>query len=348
MENLSRFVLDYVKKEGAVYAGIATIETLAGGPPSTDLTYILPGARSAISFALPLDQDCIEPFLSKKDRRAHERNNLETNALSGGISLHLAKYLEQKGIPSTPLCANEVYRTDREYGMLEMKPDISLRYLAVASGVGHFGLSGNVITKGYGAAIILGGVITTAELEPTPPLLPQDNYCDSCRLCMASCASGMMSPDEKTIVTMGGVNYTYSRRRSYLRCEYVCGGFTGLHPSGKWSTWSPGRFTIPDDESEFRDLLIESIKAYEKWPDMEGGHYHLMMGRPLYLTCGNCSLICHPEKGVRKKRYKMLTESGVVVQKPDGSLEALSPEGARDYFSSLDEETRTRYGVKEG
>jgi hypothetical protein len=37
-----------------------------------------------------------------------------------------------------------------------------------------------------------------------------------------------------------------------------------------------------------------------------------------------------------------------VVQKPDGSLEALSPEGARDYFSSLDEETRTRYGVKEG
>jgi len=71
-----------------------------------------------------------------------------------------------------------------------------------------------------------------------------------------------------------------------------------------------------------------------------------MMGRPLYLTCGNCSLICHPDKEMRKKRYKMLTESGVMVQKPDGSLEALSPEGARDYLSSLDDETRTRYGVK--
>ncbi|MEA3470163.1 MAG: epoxyqueuosine reductase [Thermodesulfobacteriota bacterium] len=346
MENLSRFVLDYVKKEGAVYAGIATLDTLAGGPPSTDLTYVMPEARSAISFALPLDQNLIEPFLSKKDRRFHERNNLETNALSGGISLHLAKYLEQKGIPSTPLCANEVYRTDTEYGILEMKPDISLRYLAVASGVGHFGLSGNVITKDYGAAIILGGIVTTAELEPTPPLSPDDNYCDSCRLCMASCASGMMSPDEKTTVTMGGVEFTYSKRRSYLRCEYICGGFTGLHSSGKWSTWSPGRFVIPEDENEFRDLLIESVKAYEKWPETWGGHYHLLMGRPLYLTCGNCSLICHPEKEIRKKRYKMLTDSGVVVQKPDGSLKALSPKGARDYLSSLDEEIRALYGVK--
>jgi epoxyqueuosine reductase len=345
MESLSQFVLDYVKKEGAVYAGIATLETLAGGPPSADLTYVMPEARSAVSFALPLDQDCIEPFLSKKDRRSHERNNLETNALSGGIALHLAKYLEQKGIPSRPLCANEVYRTDTEYGVLEMKPDISLRYLAVASGVGHFGFSGNVITGNYGAAVILGGVVTSAELEPTPPLRPEDNYWDSCRRCMASCASGMMSPDAKTSVTMGGVEFFYSKRRSYLRCEYVCGGFTGLHPSGKWSTWSPGRFFIPENEDEFRNLLIKSVKAYEKWPDMEGGHYHLLMERPLYLTCGNCSLICHPDKEMRKKRYKMLTKNGVVVQKPDGKLEALSVDEADAYLSSLDDEVRALYGV---
>ena len=32
---------------GAATVGFATTETLAGGPPSTDLEYILPGARSA-------------------------------------------------------------------------------------------------------------------------------------------------------------------------------------------------------------------------------------------------------------------------------------------------------------
>jgi epoxyqueuosine reductase len=346
MKNLSRFVLDYLKKEGAVAVGIATLETLAGGPPSTDLTYVVPEARSAVSFALPLDQNCIEPYLSKKDRRSHERNNLATNALASGIALHLATYLEQKGIPSKAICANEVYRTDTEYGALGMKPDISLRYLAVVSGVGHFGLSGNVIMKDFGGAVILGGLVTSAELEPTQPLPDEDNYCDRCRLCMASCASGMMSPDEETIVNMGGEEFSYSERRSYLRCEYVCGGFTGLHPSGKWSTWSPGRFTIPENEDEFRGLLIESVNAYEKWPDAGGGHYHLLMGRPLYLTCGNCSLICHPEKEVRKKRYKMLTESGVVVQKPDGTLEALSVDEADVYLASLDDETRIIYGIK--
>ena len=53
-----------------------------------------------------------------------------------------------------------------------MKPDVSLRYLAVRSGVGWFGLSGNVITAEQGAAIILGGVVTTAELRTHRPLWP--------------------------------------------------------------------------------------------------------------------------------------------------------------------------------
>lgn len=38
MENPSQFVLDYVKKEGTLHAGIATIETLAGGFPLTGPT----------------------------------------------------------------------------------------------------------------------------------------------------------------------------------------------------------------------------------------------------------------------------------------------------------------------
>ena len=41
-------------------------ETLAGGPPSTDLSYVLAAARSAVVFALPLDQEKIERFLRKE------------------------------------------------------------------------------------------------------------------------------------------------------------------------------------------------------------------------------------------------------------------------------------------
>ena len=72
MKQLSQHVMEYVKNLGAVSAGIATVETLRGGPESADITYVLPEAKSAICFALPLDQELIVSFLSKKDRFSHE------------------------------------------------------------------------------------------------------------------------------------------------------------------------------------------------------------------------------------------------------------------------------------
>lgn len=342
-DKLSRFVMDYVRKDGACAAGIATVETLRGGPPSADLSYILPGAKSAVCFALPLDQALIEPYLAKKDRLSHERDNFRTNNQAGGIALGLAKNLSQKGFPSVPVAPNEVYRADAGRGAIDMHPDVSLRYLAVRSGVGAFGLSGNVLHPDRGAAMILGAVVTTLDLEPTEPLPPEKNYCDRCRLCQALCASGMMDPEEETAVTLGGQTFTYAKRRNYLRCEYVCGGFTGLHPSGKWSTWSPGRLPVPARDDDYLAAIVTAMKKYGRWPKMEGGHYHLLMRDPLYLTCGHCQIACHPDKKVRKHRHRLVVESGCVVQHPDGSLEALAPERAREKVAQLPPEVRALY-----
>ncbi len=343
MTDITRQALDVALCNGAVLAGVATLDTLAGGPPSTDLSYILEGARSAVTFALPLDQDLIESFLSKNKRLAHEKDNILVNTLSSGVSLNLAKYLDQKGHPSTAVAVNNVYRAESPGGLFDMIPDLSLRYLAAASGLGHLGLSGNLITKEYGAAVILGATVTTAELTPTKPLPAEDSYCDGCKLCMAACASGQMDPEEITTVTMGGRKHSYSKRRTYLRCEFVCGGFTGLPSSGKWSTWAPGRFNIPDNDDEFRQAIIPGLKAYGQRPPLTGGFPHILMHQNLNLTCGHCQLICHPDKEVRKKRYKTLIESGVVIQKEDGSLEATTPEEADEYINSLPAEKQGWY-----
>jgi len=56
MKELSRLVMDYARCQGACAVGIATTETLSGGPPSADLTHVLPEARAAICFAFPLNQ----------------------------------------------------------------------------------------------------------------------------------------------------------------------------------------------------------------------------------------------------------------------------------------------------
>jgi len=68
-----------------------------------------------------------------------------------------------------------------------------------------------------------------------------------------------------------------------------------------------------------------------------------MPGHRIELTCGHCQLICHPDKAVRTRRYKMLTQSGVVVQNPDGSREAISPEEAKARLAAMPAETRALY-----
>jgi epoxyqueuosine reductase len=343
MESLTETVIDFVKCQGACAVGITTAENLEGGPPSADLSYVLPNAKSAVSFALPLDQSLIPPFLMKKDFLSHERDNILKNALSSGISLLLADFLEQRGHPSVPLAANVRYRADTPRGIRDLKPPISLRYLAVRSGVGHFGLSGNVITGNEGAAIILGATVTTAELIPTEPLPVEDNYCDGCKLCMASCASGLMDPGKETHITLGGKDFSYSERRGYIRCEYVCGGFAGLHQSGRWSTWTPARFRIPENEDDFKEVFRPAAKAYWQRPDSGGGFYHPLMKTRIRQTCGSCQIVCHPDKEERKARHEMLTRSGVVVQNPDGSLEAVSPEIATERMASMRPEVRALY-----
>lgn len=144
MDTLSTRVREFAVLEGAVAAGISTPETLAGGPPSTDLTHVLEGAQAAVCFAIGLDAATIPPFLAKKDRLRFERELIRANVVASGIALHLANFLEAKGFKSVPIAANLEYRTTEDgsasYDPLgPVHPNIAHRYLAVSSGLGHLG-----------------------------------------------------------------------------------------------------------------------------------------------------------------------------------------------------------------
>ena len=365
IKQLSQIALEYPLSHGAFSSGIATVETLAGGPPSTDLSFVLAGAKSAVCFALPFDQATIDPYLSKQDRLGLERSYNHAEITATGLGVHFANYLTKRGFPSVYIAAGQVYREDmvsraseaeqkiaeenreRKYTHKEaatMVPDIALRYLAIASGVGSMGISGNVLTKQEGAAIALGGIVTTAELDPTPPIPEEDNYCDDCRLCLASCISGLMDPDGEITIQMGGVDHKHARKRSIGRCGMACGGITGLHPSGKWSTWSPGRFVIPETDGDL-GRIGHAMEAFFKRPNMEGGvHHHVLIGKKYYMSCSHCQLVCVPDKKERTRRYKLIKKGGCIVQNPEnGSVKALPPDEAREYVASLPPETRVMY-----
>lgn len=344
--SLNRLIEEFLRERGAIAVGFANRETLAGGPPSADITYRLASARSAVSFAMPLNRDYIRAFLAKEDRQAHEQDNLGLNFRVTQLSWELAELLQREGLEAKGVAANTKYRKEIPGWQMLMHPDLSHRYLAVASGVGSFGWSGNVGIKGVGTGIILGSTVTSAELEPTPPVAEADRFCVNCRLCATACAGEMMERELPTTVTLGGREFTFGARKNILLCQFVCGGFTGLHRSGKWSTWSPGRFEIPDYRNPDKLLaaLVRAMQAYGKRPPMPGGYSHpAAPDAKQFLTCGNCQLVCFGDRAETAANIKLLHGSGCVMQRPDGSLYRLPPQEAAIVFEEMEPERKSLY-----
>jgi epoxyqueuosine reductase QueG len=342
--SLNKLAEEFLLERGALKVAVATVETLAGGPPSADITYRMEGARSAVSFALPLDRDHIRAYLAKENRFGHEEDNIQTNLRSKDLSWELAEMLKREGYKAKGTAANMKYRQDEEDWQLKLHPDISHRYIAVRSGMGSYGWSGNVGVKGFGTAIILGTTVTDAELTPTEPIPEEEGFCDKCKLCYKCCAVGMFDNKEEMTVTLGGVTFTHAARRDYLRCDFCCGGFTGLAKSGKWSTWSPGRFTLPEDHGELMKEFLRAVGLYNKRPPMPGGFMHTALeDYRQYLTCGNCQIVCWGDKKETAENVKLLHNSGCALQKPDGELYAIPPQDAEAAFEAMKPERRALY-----
>ena len=349
-EDLTHKVKEFPINYGASIVGITTLVTLAGGPPSTDLTYVLEEARSAVTFAVPLDAAKTRDYLSKIDREAHQKDYTRTSVIADGIAAQLASFIQQFGYQSVAVMQNLVYRNDKPGDLNHRYPILSHRYLAVRGGVGWIGFSGNLLTPEHGPNVILTSIVTEADLTPTNHLPPEDNYCDDCQACNSSCPSGFFRHGRKDqdTVTMGGIDFTYTKRRSYDRCSYVCSGHTGLHPSGAWSTWSPARFPIPKEDVDLEAVKKEGSKAWAKRDELPGGGMqspitYSKTKRDVTLTCGNCMHVCHPDKEERKRRVGLLRRGGVIIQHEDGSLQSVSKEKAKEHITAMDPERRALY-----
>jgi epoxyqueuosine reductase len=63
------------------------------------------------------------------------------------------------------------------------------REAAVRAGIAFYGKNTMAITRRHGSWVVLGTLVTTAELEPSPPL---GTDCGSCRLCVDACPTGAL------------------------------------------------------------------------------------------------------------------------------------------------------------
>ena len=60
---------------------------------------------------------------------------------------------------------------------------------ASRAGVGFYGKNTMLITRRHGSWVVLGTLVTDAEIEPTPPL---ELDCGSCRACIDACPTGAL------------------------------------------------------------------------------------------------------------------------------------------------------------
>jgi hypothetical protein len=355
LSSLKEQIKEEITKSGQFpLVGIGSRERLKDAPPSADMDYCLPGAQSCIIWVHPNPIEALENYFSKRERMSLKKHQQIGYAGSWRMAVEISRLIEENSeYKAFPVIPNAKYRKREE---LPKKfqgdyrfPDFSLRYGAVAAGLGHLGWSGNLFTKEYGASVYLGGVLTTAALEPDPML--DKNYCNKCKICMKVCSTGYAYENEEEShmpVIIGGYTEKYAKRGTYNSCGIGCAGWTGLSEDGTWSTWTPGHICLKEYPKErwhdrkFRASIAQKVIINESFPQNlkefnikiaqsfgNVGKLENVGLRPFEDTnprCGNCNFVCVADYDKRKELYQLLISSGKVFIDDKG----------REYVKKLD------------
>jgi len=268
MSLLEEDIRNFLKNQGVGVIGIAGPERF-DGPPSLDPAYTMRGAKSIICFAMPMDVNAIYDFLSKKTPVTHNTDQLIMNQKIHHIAGRLGDYLGKLGHRARPVPTNNTYR--RSLDVYSTHPSFSHRFGAIVSGIGGQGMSGNVMTKEYGAAVYLSTVVTDAVLKSDPMLEPKyfiNQYCKKCLICDKACPAKMFEMEKEEYVLLNGELHPRGKRRSIDLCNASCFGLHSLSPDKKFSSWGRhwisswvGKEPDPGKENIRKKLLVKGASV---------------------------------------------------------------------------------------
>jgi len=366
-EEVKQIALDL----GAALVGIGNQERLKDAPPSGDMSYSLPGAQSCIIWVYPNPIEAIEDYFSKKDRMGAKRFKQFGYSTAWKTAEKIKSFIESNTeYKAYSVVPNYKYRKvdGKRYDFYKYDkghPDFSLKYGGVAAGLGHIGWQGMLVTKEFGGACYLGGVLTTAPLEPDP--MAEKNYCTGCKICAKACTSGHFSETEEEDeypVVIGEVKQVYGKRETVARCAITNMGLIGVSDDNTWGTWAAHHIGTKKDSAEswrdpaYRDKLRKKIFTSKKTPKklrvyagkvlgnfMKGGlaeNAGIVTLTEMSPRCGNCSYICVPDPKKRAELLKMLKSSGKVYIDDDGKeyVEKISEDGEKIvYYTPTQEES---------
>jgi len=202
---LRRLCLD----AGADDVGLVEISRPALDDQRADILSFFPAAKTLLSFVCRMNREPIRnPARSVSNLEFHHAGD-EVNE----VARKVVATLESQGIRAINPSMGFPMEMDRfNKGKIWV---VSHKPVAVAAGLGHMGIHRNVIHPKFGNFILLGAVLLDAEATAYDQSLDY-NPCLECKLCVAACPTGAISPD-------GHFNFSACYTHNYR--EFM-GGFT--------------------------------------------------------------------------------------------------------------------------
>lgn len=172
---------------GADDAGLVEISRPALDDQRPDILHFFPRAKTLLSFVCRMNRG---PIRSP----ARSASNLEFHGSydhSNEVARKVVAALEERGVQALNPSAGFPMEMDRFPGRIWV---VSHKPVAVAAGLGRMGVHRNVIHPRFGNFIVLGTVLLDAEADAYGQPIDY-NPCLSCKLCVAACPVGAISPD---------------------------------------------------------------------------------------------------------------------------------------------------------
>ncbi len=174
-------------KNGADLVGIVAVEDLP--EHGERIERMLPGAKTVIVIAAGHSMGAL---LSNANELG-QFDTIHTYNESARAAHSAARLLESQGYLSAGVPA--FIPLDMDEPGKGMRGEICCRRAGVRAGLGSYGESGALVTKEFGQAARLSGVVTTAALIPDRPL--EEDLCDHCMQCVDACPVSALSGQGK-------------------------------------------------------------------------------------------------------------------------------------------------------